>query len=374
MAAPVTVLRRLALASAVVLVGSLFPPRTLAFQVPVIPKIDHAAKTITFEGKLFLYPDRGCKYFFCMVTDEIVQAAKADIEAVWNGYKFRCYRVVIKANVSRGKEFEIPADAVAVKIDRTTEGLRSEVSTEGAGSWNSSDPSARKAPTNEGSTWSVNQDSRTLHAHSYAHEFGHVLGLDDGYIEINGVTQDRPGAPHDIMSTGQDDDSGVSQETIDRLVHRAGIKDDDVRCDLGWEVRIEWTDSYDGVLDTMTFDGVVDTVPLGDEFVGISLIGRGTVSGSRSGWKACNPGIDVTPNGTVSATFLAILQDDMLTVSAYADFDTVLSGISTAPFEFDATVETEQTLTIVPSSPVGEPCPYTSYGTAKVKPIKPTPS
>ena len=371
-----TALRRLALATALVLAGSLFPTPAIAFQVPVIPKIDHAAKTITFEGKLFLYPDRGCNYFFCMVTDEIVRAAKANIEAVWNGYKFRCYRVVIKANVSRGKEFEIPVDAVAVKIDRTRQGFRSEVSTEGGGSWNSSDPSARKAPTNEGSTWGVDQYGNTLNAHTYAHEFGHVLGLDDGYyVDADDVSHDRPGAPHDVMSTGVSDAVGiVAQETIDRLVHRAGIKDGDVRCDLGWEVRIEWTDSYDGILDTMTFDGVVDTVPLGDEFVGISLIGRGTVSGSRAGWKACNTGIDVTPNGTVSATFLGILADGELTVSAYADVNTVLAGISTEPFTFDATKQTEQTLTIVPGPLVGELCPHLSYGTAKIKPIKPTPS
>jgi hypothetical protein len=157
-------------------------------------------------------------------------------------------------------------------------------------------------------------------------------------------------------------------------VHRAGIEDSDVRCDLGWEVKIVWTDSYDGVLDTMTFDGVVDSVPLGDEYVGISLIGRGTVSGSRSGWKACNPGIEVAPNRTVSATFLAILQDKMLTVSAYADGGTVLAGISTAPFTVDATVDEEQTVSVDLGPPVAEPCAHKSYGTATIKPIRPTPS
>jgi len=367
-----TAIRRLAVAAAVVLAGSLLPGPAVAFQVPVNPTIDHAAKTITFEGKLFLYPFVSCKYFFCEVTDKIVQDAKADIEAVWNGYKFRCYTVVIKANVSRGKHFEIPADAVGVRIDRTTEGFRSEVSTEGGSSWNSSDPSARSMPTNEGSTWGVNQDGATLHAHSYAHEFGHVLGLSDGYVTDAGGTHDRPGAPHDVMSTGQDDDSGVSQETIDRLVHRAGIKDSDVRCDLGWEVRITWTDTYDGIPDTMTFDGVVDTVPLGDEYVGISLIGKGTVSGSRSGWKSCNPGIDVTPNGTASATFLAILSDETLTVSAFAELGTALEGISTSIFTVDSTIETPQTVTVEPGPLVGDLCPHNSYGTATIKPVKST--
>jgi hypothetical protein len=124
----------------------------------------------------------------------------------------------------------------------------------------------------------------------------------------------------------------------------------------------------------MTFDGVVDSVPLGDEYVGISLIGRGTVSRSRSGWKACNPGIEVAPNRTVSATFLAILQDKMLTVSAYADGGTVLAGISTAPFTVDATVDEEQTVSVDLGPPVAEPCAHKSYGTATIKPIRPTPS
>jgi len=368
-----TALRRLALAVALVLVGSLFPVPTVAFQVPINPKIDHAAKTITFEGKLYLYTDVGCIYD-CTITADILSAVKADIEQTWNGHKFRCYDVVIKAIVLTGPWHQIPADAVGVRVDRSTQGFRSEVSTEGGSSWNSSDPSARAVPTNQGSTWGINHLGNTLHTHTYAHEFGHVLGLDDGYYtDANDRAQDRPGAPHDVMSTGEDDDSGVSQETIDRLVHRAGIKDSDVRCDRGWEVKITWTDTYDGIPDTMTFDGVVDTVPLGDEFVGISLIGKGTVSGSRSGWRSCNPGIDVTPNGTVSATFLAILQDDLLTVSAYADIETVLAGISTAPFTVDATVDTEQTVTLDPGPVVGDLCPHNSYGTAKIKPVKSAP-
>lgn len=369
MAGHVIALRRLALAVAVVLAGAVFPsPAVGSFRVPITPRIDHPAKTITFEGKLYLYTSLGCIYY-CQITDALLRDVKADIEQTWNGHKFRCYDVVIKATVLRGPWYLIPADAVGVRIDPTTVDLRSEVSTEGGGSWNSSDPSARLVPTNEGSTWSGNP----INAHTYAHEFGHVLGLDDGYTNANGVAHDRPGAPHDVMSTGVSDAAGaVSQETIDRLVHRAGIKDDDVRCDLGWEVLITWTDVYDGVLDTIIFDGVVDTVPLGDEYVGISLIGKGTASGSRGGWKACNPGIEDTPSGSVSATFLGIIADKTLTVSAYADFNTTLSGISTSIFTIDMEIEAEQTVEVTLGPPRGELCPHTSYGTAKIKPISST--
>jgi hypothetical protein len=208
-----------------------------------------------------------------------------------------------------------------------------------------------------------------MNTHTYAHEFGHVLGLDDGYAEIDGVTQDRPGAPHDLMSTGMWESNYIAQETVDKLMNRAGVDKDDLRC-TGWNVQIEWTDTYNGALDTIIFRGAVDTVPLTDEFYGISLIGEGTASGSRGGWKACNPGIDVAPSGNVPATFLAVIDDEAktITISAYANFDTALSGISTAPFEFDLEEEAQQILVSDPSDIVGDLCPHNSYGTATIEP------
>ncbi len=208
---------------------------------------------------------------------------------------------------------------------------------------------------------------------TYAHELGHVLGLDDGYTVVDGKGVDRPGAAHDLMSMGQDESNKISQQTIDRLVHRAGITKADLHCDLGWLVKIAWTDLYDGTPDTITFDGVVDTVPLGDEYPGISLIGTGTATGSRTGWKACNPGIDVTPSGTVPAIFLAILDGDRLTVSAYADVNTTLTGISTSPFTVDSTVETAQTVEVNLGPPIGTLCPHTSYGKATITPVQSPP-
>jgi hypothetical protein len=205
---------------------------------------------------------------------------------------------------------------------------------------------------------------------TYAHEFGHVLGLDDGYMDRDGESVDRPGAPHDLMSTGMFDSNYIAQDTVDKLVHRAGVREEDLRCS-GWDVDITWTDTYDGTLDTIIFDGVVDTVPLTDEFFGISLIGEGTASGSRGGWTACNPGIDVVPSGNVPATFLAVIDTKAktITVSAYANLETALSGIATAAFTFDLEEEGEQTEEVDPGAPIGDLCPRTSYGTATIKPI-----
>ena len=139
-----------------------------------------------------------------------------------------------------------------------------------------------------------------------------------------------------------DDRGGVTQETIDRLVHRAGIKDSDVRCDPGWEVRMNiWTDTYDGILDTMTFDGVVDTVPIGDEFYGISLIERLGIA----------VGLEVVQSGhqrgaeqarTVPRRSWPFCRTACSRCPPMPDFKTALAGISTAQFTVDATVDTSR--------------------------------
>jgi hypothetical protein len=149
----------------------------------------------------------------------------------------------------------------------------------------------------------------------------------------------------------------------------------------GWDVEISWTDVYDGVADTFLFNGVVDTVednPLGDE---IYMTGTGTASGSRAGYYACNPGFDVVPSGTVPAFFQGVIVGDKITISAFADVDTVLSGVQTAPFEVDLFGGTV-TYGNPPSpgaSPSGSPspsptlygdlCPRFHYGTMTATPI-----
>ena len=365
--------RSVALLVALAITLSVLPaPTAGATGITIPPQIDHQAKTITFHVKLYVYP--ACPHFYCAVTDKIVGEIATTIENAWNnGLKFECYTIVVDLQITRGTSRTGPVDMVGILIDRSVAPIESHVATANASHWDSSDAADRLLPTNDSPLGQSTWGNPPIRDTTYAHELGHVLGLDDGYTVVDGVAVDRPGAPHDLMSTGMDEGSFIAQKTIDRLVHRAGITAADLHCDLGWNVKIVWTDVYDGVLDTITFDGVVDTVPLGDEFFGISLIGKGTASGSRGGWKACNPGIDVTPSGTVPATFLAILGDGKLTVSAYADLNTTLTGISTAQFTVDSTVETTQTADFKLGAPPPDTlCPHTSYGTATITPVKQT--
>ena len=102
----------------------------------------------------------------------------------------------------------------------------------------------------------------------------------------------------------------------------------------GYQVEIDWTDVYDNVPDTIHFKGQIDTVDLTlpTDSHTLYMTGTGTASGARAGWKACNPGIADTPQGNGTATFQAIITDDTITVSAFADIDNPLSGVTTDLF------------------------------------------
>jgi hypothetical protein len=153
---------------------------------------------------------------------------------------------------------------------------------------------------------------------------------------------------------------------------------------IGWHekaeavVKIVWTDTYDGVADTITFLGDLtdiqpdcSTLPPPDGPCSIDgatmYMGEGTASGSRAGWAACNPGIDVVPSGTVDATFTAGVDGNTITIGAYANYDTNLSGVITAPFTVTVDAGTASaTATYGPTPMVGELCPHNSSGTITV--------
>jgi hypothetical protein len=365
----VKIARRLALALMLVVAFSASPsatpvPSARAAGLSIPPRIDHNAKTITFDVKLFLYPQ--CPYFFCEVTDAIVAQIASNIEAAWNnGLKFECYTVVLNFQIRKGQQWELRPDEVGIKINRLAANITSETATDHGSRWNASDPSDRGNPLNDGSTWG----SPPMNEGSYAHEMGHVLGLDDGYRTVNNVAEDIPGAPHDVMSTGVFDSVSVSQQTVDVLIHRAGITKDDLRCDTGWRIHIAWTDSYDGIFDTITFDGIIDTVPPDQPpSEQIYMTGIGTATGSRNGWKKCNPGIDITPNGSGPATFQAFVSKDTVSFSAFANIDTPLAGVSTALFVVPLD---GGTFDVPQNAPVGDPCPHYSFGTGQATPFQP---
>ena len=89
---------------------------------------------------------------------------------------------------------------------------------------------------------------------------------------------------------------------------------------------------FDGVHDTVTFEGIIDTIESSDASL---FSGVGTATGSRPGYTACNPGFDYVPSGSGPAEFYGVVVDDTITISAFAGLYNVLSGVTTAPFEVD---------------------------------------
>ena len=124
-------------------------------------------------------------------------------------------------------------------------------------------------------------------------------------------------------------------------------------------IKIVWTDTYDGVADTITFLGNLTGTEPDPVSGGVAYVGTGTASGSRAGWKGCNPGIDVVPSGTVSATFRGYTTPTgSIMISAWADVFTDLAGISTAPMEVPIVGGFAQ----FDLPTVGGLCPHSSHG------------
>ncbi len=169
-----------------------------------------------------------------------------------------------------------------------------------------------------------------------------------------------------------------------------GSKDNVAIFHIGWHekaeavVKIIWTDTYAGVADTIVFLGDLTEIqpdcsaePPPDGPCSIDgstmYIGKGTATGSRAGWAACSPGIDGAPSGTVDATFTGGVNGGTITIGAYANFKTSLSGVITAPFTV-ALADGSATATFGPTPLVGELCPHTSSGTITVAGLQlPTP-
>jgi hypothetical protein len=194
--------------------------------------VNHRAKTITIKAKLQFYftPCYTMAWtpggvavptgLDCSMSEaEIAQEIKDDIEGVWNkGHRYRCYLLIVIVAVSVTRDrFTVDDDKIGVRVDRGSN-IRSHVHREvssGVGSWDSNDPSSRSEPTN--SSWLPTEFGHPrLNRHSYAHEFGHILGLDDHYDRIFGGI--RPGAADDVMSRSAN--GRIDQSTIDRVVER----------------------------------------------------------------------------------------------------------------------------------------------------------
>ena len=232
---------RRSLTASILLVGLLLQPAPATAAVAdgaVIVKIVHSDQTITFLVRLSLYPacvHAGPPPDPCAITPQMVQNIRSGIERIWNkGYKYKCYTIHVKVDIKvEPRALTDAADRVGVRLDRSPVPIRSQVLTQGGGNDPfSSDPAALSHPTNETSADGPSQWAfPPRRPATYAHEFGHIIGLDDTY-DANG---DLPGSPHDLMNSGIDGrPPTIAPSNIERLVKRQGIRDSELQC--GWKL------------------------------------------------------------------------------------------------------------------------------------------
>jgi hypothetical protein len=218
------------------LVGAPVSPARATPPGAVTWTVDHVAKTITVLVKLQIYPGcsgnprgeaedqaKACQGVNSQVTQFLADKIKHQSEGVWNrGYHYRCYTLIVIVDVKLAPDRDhLDPDRVAVMIDPSFAGIRDFVSWDSSGpDWQSNDPSAIGETSADGSVWG---EQSQLEATTYAHELGHVIGLDDAYHDVKDPQTGKaraeinPGAPDDLMSTGA---TNIDQSTIDRLIER----------------------------------------------------------------------------------------------------------------------------------------------------------
>jgi hypothetical protein len=211
-----------------------------------------------------------------------------DILKVWNKngqfYRYKCYRLIFEVDVkvdngANRVTVAVAKDRVGVRIEKSAVGFRSFVQWAGGipgKTWD--DPATLGVPDNrlsDPTTWAYPPRGDAL----YAHEFGHVIGLDDAYddvvVEVNGKkethSKTKKGAPHDLMSAALTTD--IDQRTINLLVRRSGIEDT-LECDYKIDTKVDWF--HFEALKCETAEGTWHIVMTGVRDLGVgSLVAQG---------------------------------------------------------------------------------------------------
>ncbi len=223
------------------------PNRPMDAVDAVIWTVDKAAKTITVEVHLAFFTNARIPDGRADTVSSRIASIQADIMAAWDGVLFKCYTVHVKLvvrqvdNVDAVRDDEVPVELDAsiypigdrmvfergngngvqrsyVQPDSSTDDYLSEDASDAV--------HPVTGPQAKHSTWHMFESSRT-----YAHEFGHILGLDDSYIDDRSG-QTRPGAVNDLMSYR----NRIDETTITRVIRRAGIDDKDLPCPMTWDL------------------------------------------------------------------------------------------------------------------------------------------
>jgi hypothetical protein len=235
--------KRLALLLAVVLlVGTTVGQEThlasAAATTAVSWTVDHNAKTITVTANIAFYvvPPADTPYKQ-QRFEATVERAQDAIEDAWNDHSFKCYELIVIVNARAAKaKSDVHDNEVPVKFDPAVfpskekplhvDRTRSYVTAaSGTDDYLSDNPQFTPTTGSHGraSTWAFEAPDG-----EFAHEFGHILGLSDNYVE--GAWVLKPGAADDLMNTSGDP---ISDATITKAVRRSGQVDEkSIKCPL----------------------------------------------------------------------------------------------------------------------------------------------
>lgn len=215
------------------------PTPAAAASAAVTWEVKPATKTIELTVNIAVFvdtpPSNGQQQ---QRLNEVVAEIKRGIMEAWNGQKFKCYTLVVVVNVRLvGGQGDVRNNEVPVRLDTSIypvspqEGRqqlpRSRVRT------TPYDPSTYLSdshqfdpgtgPNTAPSVWALAAGPQ-----EFAHEFGHIIGLDDTYVE--GVWTTREGAVTDLMTSLA---RRVDASTVVKAVRRSGQVDESaIKCPL----------------------------------------------------------------------------------------------------------------------------------------------
>jgi len=208
-------------------------------------RVDHPAKTITVSVNLAVFvdpfPDNDVAF---AAMQSAAARIEADIRRVWSNLRFKCYAFIVDPHVRLvGGEGAVRNDEMGIRLDTSvlpagthlfrsgrtgSEPMRSYVAWESGqeGEVTSDQPHNGSIPTGPHaeyrSVWAFMERPNV-----YAHEFGHILGLQDFY---GADGRQRPGTAFDLMFYQT---LPVSPETVTQVIRRSGQVDEStIRCPI----------------------------------------------------------------------------------------------------------------------------------------------
>jgi hypothetical protein len=196
---------------------------------------DKEHRTFNIHAKIVLIADPNESDQF---MEDLAAEVKAQIEKVWSATRYKCWDVktTVDVLVRRADRSEPgAADPDAIEIQALDDPSRNKAVptrssiTRVAGAQvdpYSDSPAAVHPPTAQGSVIYVTDAS---YEPAWAHEFGHIIGLDDSYDELpDGRFAAMPGMPDDVMGTNLGEPP--SPQTITRVLRRNGVDLSVVKC------------------------------------------------------------------------------------------------------------------------------------------------